>query len=149
LRLGPLLHPNPYNSSLVSPESVSLINHVTQMLGSRSASGSIQLKSASKQKHRPTLMSIMYELYCCVYTSHHLRSMSMTVLFIVCLFSGPFLTTLCPAMLYTQWVDSCKLHIPGSCAYWFPDGFIQWETLSRAQGQEKQRRQAILLSSLF
>ena len=55
----------------------------------------------------------------------------------------------CPAMLYTQWVGSCKWHIPGSCAYWFSDGFIRWETLSRAQGQEKQRGQAILLSFLF
>lgn len=65
----PVLH----NSSLVSPESVSLISHFTQILGSRSASRRIQLKAASKQKYRPTLIS-MYEFCCCLYASHHLRA---------------------------------------------------------------------------
>lgn len=47
---------------------------------------------------------------------------------------------LCPAILYTQRVDSCKSHIPGSCDYWFPDGFIQWKTLSKDHGQVRSCR---------
>lgn len=57
-----------------SPESVSLINHFTHILGSTSASRRIQLKSAGKQKYRPTAISTMYELCCCLYASHCLRA---------------------------------------------------------------------------
>lgn len=67
------------------------------MLGSRSASGRIQLKPASKQTRRPTLMSTTYELHCCLHTSHHLRCTFVAVLFMVCLPSGLFLSTLCSA----------------------------------------------------
>lgn len=53
---------------------------------------------------------------------------------------GPCLTTPCLYVLHpVNW--HLRITYPSFCASWLPDGFVQWKTLSRAQGQEREDRQ--------
>lgn len=141
-----LSHSASHSSSLVSPGRVSLTNHIPQMFGSRSASERIQLKAASNKNTGQLWAALCVNSVVCITTSQssadncpvHLPPCSQvhSLLHSVLLCNAP------------SRADSDKLHIPHFCAYRFPGGFTGYKTLSRAQDQDKERRQVILLPIL-
>lgn len=110
------------------------------MLSLRCASQRLQLKSTSKQKYKPTFIQHHENSAAvCVHRdfSEHSRWLSCSC---VTLRSGPCLTTPCLYVLHpVNW--HLRITYPSFCASWLPDGFVQWKTLSRAQGQEREDRQ--------